>query len=623
MDMFHSLYGNVLRAAENVTNSGPTEEAVTALSILLILGIVAITFMAAYVFRELKIHFLHESSVAILLGLLVGLIVSRISEPLVLRAELIFSQETFFLFLLPPIIFASGYNLDRRSFFNNLGSLLVYAFLGTLINNLIFAGILYAFNFALSSPFSFVECLVYGAILSATDPVTVLAIFKELRVDNDLYANVFGESVLNDAMAIVLYKTFSIFLTRQVTVESVFLGIGSFLLILVGSSGIGLLVGLWSALFFKYTKFYHHVVLEGALIFVFGYCSFLLAEGLALSGIISILMCGISMGQYTVGNLSEKSRLYTKEMFEVLSTLSETVIFCYLGFALFSFSQQWDVALIFISIFALLVARMGQVAPLTGLINAFRWWRKKRTALPPENRHEVIPMSHIIMLWFAGLRGALAFALSLNVPVAVGGLMRSSTLIICVFTIFVLGSFTAVMLRLLRIRTGVSSSFVPESKNMAATRLQMNYLVPFFSRPLPLTLKQEELQEPDVHDPALVDEWAMDVTDASEEGTEVEMRRMATSPGQHAANDDGDESSSMTHLRRSRGSYFNKSLSLQQMDIANQFEHSTQIVPQDVPIDVHMDDDDDGDGGGGGGGNNDDDDDDINMKNESNGHIIG
>lgn len=56
------------------------------------------------------------------------------------------------------------------------------------------------------TPLSFLECLLWGSLISATDPVTVLAIFKELRVDLDLYSNVFGESVLNDAVAIVLYR---------------------------------------------------------------------------------------------------------------------------------------------------------------------------------------------------------------------------------------------------------------------------------------------------------------------------------------------------------------------------------------------------------------------------------
>lgn len=400
-------------------------------------------------------------------------------------------------------MFASGYNLDRRSFFNNLVSLLVYAFVGTLINNLVFAGLCYAFNFAYLTPFSFAEALVFGSILSATDPVTVLAIFRELRVDPDLYANVFGESVLNDAVAIVLFRTFSIFLTREASVESIFTAFGWFLLISVGSFLLGAVFGLWSALFFKYTHFYRHVVLEGCLVCIFAYMSFLLADGLGLSGIISVLFCGLTMGQYMVGNLSEKTRLYTKEMFEVLSTLTETIIFAYLGFSLFSFAQTWDVALIFVTLFNLLISRFAQVLPLTLLINLSRWWALRRGT----GKHETIPWTHDVMLWFAGLRGALAFALSLDVPSSNGGVILSTTLIICVATIFLLGSFAGFMLKLLGIRTGVPSNVIIETKYAKAAKVNQKYLVPFFSRTAESREQVAESDNVDVHDPALHDEW--------------------------------------------------------------------------------------------------------------------
>lgn len=69
-----------------------------------------------------------------------------------------------------------------------------------------FSGLVYGFLWLLSSSFSFIDCLLFGALISATDPVTVLAIFSDLHVDVNLYALVFGESVLNDAVAIVLSR---------------------------------------------------------------------------------------------------------------------------------------------------------------------------------------------------------------------------------------------------------------------------------------------------------------------------------------------------------------------------------------------------------------------------------
>ncbi|ERE74926.1 sodium/hydrogen exchanger 9 [Cricetulus griseus] len=122
-----------------------------------------------------------------------------------------FDPEIFFNVLLPPIIFHAGYSLKKRHFFQNLGSILTYAFLGTAISCVVIGLIMYGFVKAMvyagqlkSGDFHFTDCLFFGSLMSATDPVTVLAIFHELHVDPDLYTLLFGESVLNDAVAIVL-----------------------------------------------------------------------------------------------------------------------------------------------------------------------------------------------------------------------------------------------------------------------------------------------------------------------------------------------------------------------------------------------------------------------------------
>src|SRR5262249_35231955 len=133
-----------------------------------------------------------------------------------------FDPEVFFNFLLPPIIFNAGYGMKRRHFFKNFGAILLFAFAGTLISCFCIGGITYAcvsMSTTLKSFVTFKDCLFFGAIISATDPgdddlsshtvneyvffvkVTVLAVFTEVNVDVNLYALVFGESVLNDAVS--------------------------------------------------------------------------------------------------------------------------------------------------------------------------------------------------------------------------------------------------------------------------------------------------------------------------------------------------------------------------------------------------------------------------------------
>jgi NhaP-type Na+/H+ or K+/H+ antiporter len=113
----------------------------------------------------------------------------------------------FIILLLPPIIFEAGYNMNKVSFFKNGGTVLMYSFLGTFIaifsSSLMF-WLVGQISF-LSPVFTWKEAFVFGSLISATDPVSVLAIFKEMNADDDLYAIVFGESIFNDAVAIVMY----------------------------------------------------------------------------------------------------------------------------------------------------------------------------------------------------------------------------------------------------------------------------------------------------------------------------------------------------------------------------------------------------------------------------------
>ena len=137
----------------------------------------------------------------------------RDAENVVIQ-ETTFDPELFFNILLPPIIFHAGYSMKKQFFFRNIGSILTFAFIGTILSTFAVAGIMYGVTlmFApLSKIMTFIDTLRFGALISATDPVTILAIFSDLNVDVNLYALVFGESVLNDAVAIVITRTIELY----------------------------------------------------------------------------------------------------------------------------------------------------------------------------------------------------------------------------------------------------------------------------------------------------------------------------------------------------------------------------------------------------------------------------
>ena len=143
-------------------------------------------------------------------------------------------------------------------------------------------------------------------------------------------------------------------------------------MIFLGSAGIGTFVGLCSSLTLKYVDLYTNPSLEFALMLCFVYMPYALAEGIHLSGIMSILFCGIVMSHYTHYNLSPVTQITMQQTMRTLSFICESCVFAYLGIALFSFPLHWEAALIVWSIIFILVGRACNIFPLAMLCNKFR-----------------------------------------------------------------------------------------------------------------------------------------------------------------------------------------------------------------------------------------------------------
>ncbi|KAL7544368.1 hypothetical protein ACHAWF_010570 [Thalassiosira exigua] len=165
----------------------------------------------AYYVNKKRLYFLPESAVAMLVGVVIGGVTQSTVRDLTLFS---FSPEFFFFVLLPPIIFEAGYSLEKRRFFDNIGAIVLFAFVGTLLSTMVIGGLTLGAarigllkNVDKSNP---MEALLFGALISAVDPVATLSIMgsPELECNSLLYSLVFGESVLNDAVAIVLFRTF-------------------------------------------------------------------------------------------------------------------------------------------------------------------------------------------------------------------------------------------------------------------------------------------------------------------------------------------------------------------------------------------------------------------------------
>lgn len=146
-----------------------------------------------------------ESCLLIVVGLLVGGLIKLAGE----KVPPVLDSKLFFLCLLPPIILDAGYFLPIRPFMENLGTILMFAVVGTLWNAFFIGGLLYAVcqiqpdNPSSLSHIELLPCLLFGSIISAVDPVAVLAVFEEIHINELLHILVFGESLLNDAVTVV------------------------------------------------------------------------------------------------------------------------------------------------------------------------------------------------------------------------------------------------------------------------------------------------------------------------------------------------------------------------------------------------------------------------------------
>jgi len=445
---------------DNTTTSGEAEnedndplpakgsaekEHTSSLAIFFVLFVLILCIFLIHFLLRYKCHYIPESLAIVFLGAAVGLFMRLLPNDQVQNVEK-FSPTAFFLVLLPPIIFESGYNLHKGNFFTNLGSILLFAIVGTTISALVVGGGVYLMGLAgLVYQLNFEESFAFGSLISAVDPVATLAIFQALDVDPVLNMLVFGESILNDAVAIVLTTTIveSSFSAESgmSTTEQIANGIKSFIVTFLGSAGIGTLIGLSSSLLLKFVDLYCNPSLEFALMLCFVYIPYALAEGIHLSGIMSILFCGICMSQYTHYNLSPVTQITMQQTMRTLSFVCESCVFAYLGIGIFSFPHRFEMALIVWSIIFILLGRALNIFPLAALCNRFR-------------AHQITQKMMVIM-WFSGLRGAIAYALSLHLEFGedTRKVLVTTTLVVVLFTTIILGGGTMPLMKYLESRS--------------------------------------------------------------------------------------------------------------------------------------------------------------------------
>lgn len=440
-------------AAEDEHNS--------SMAIFFVLCVLAIGILLIHLMLQTHFRYVPESIVIVFLGALIGLTMSSLSSRNISnwRKEEAFSPTAFFLILLPPIIFESGYNLHKGNFFQNIGSILLFAIFGTTISAFVIGFGIYFLGLAdVVYKLGFVESFAFGSLISAVDPVATIAIFHALNVDPILNMLVFGESILNDAIAIVLTNAALESNNPDMnTGEAIVLGIERFCLMFFASALLGVVFALVSALLLKHVDLRKNPSLEFGMMLVFTYAPYVLAEGIHLSGIMAILFCGIVMSHYTHFNLSTVTQITMQQTLRTLAFIAETCVFAYLGLALFSFKHRVEPALIIWSIVLCLLGRACNIFPLAILVNRFR-------------EHQITKKMMFIM-WFSGLRGAISYALSLHLNFSdeTRHVIITTTLIIVLVTTLIFGGATMPLLKFLQATKNPSRRLKKRKKDREVT----------------------------------------------------------------------------------------------------------------------------------------------------------
>jgi NhaP-type Na+/H+ or K+/H+ antiporter len=408
-----------------------------------------------------------ESLVLVTLGVVAGLFL-RAGGNDELMATAIFDETVFTFILLPIIIFESGYAMENKNlFFRNLGSIVLLAVPGTLLAALFIGLCLLGASFNGVINLSGPECFATGALLSAIDPVATIGVFGSLGVPKRLSTMITGEAVINDAMAIVLYRTMISFMGEVEPNGSAYVGACFLTLLnLLGSAVVGSIVMMFCALALKILRMpsiangrdsnirtlahthQHSSEIQVVVLLVFSYLSFTLCEGMTLSGIVSSLSGGLTASLYCAGNMDEKGKLLSKRIFKVLASLSEALIFFNVGlnialFLVTSRSILTEVG-IFLPLVAIILCSVSRLIVLPLLVCCLNCRRE-------ENRI-TLPMQMI--MWHAGLRGAIAWALAIKFPSQNRDAIVAATTSVILFTTYLQGGTTTCCLRCVKIPTG-------------------------------------------------------------------------------------------------------------------------------------------------------------------------
>ncbi|MCD5322437.1 MULTISPECIES: cation:proton antiporter [Pontibacillus] len=328
---------------------------------------------------------------------LVGVLLGMTEIPIIEEAESYITQSEVFqaiiisLFL-PILLGDATLKMPFHHLFRLKKTVLSLAFLGTFISFIVIGFSVY---FLLGLPI--VVAFTFAALMSATDPISVISIFKELGVPEKMSTIMEGESLFNDGIAVVLFKISSIYLLTYMDMGAAGIGEGVFLFLkfAIGGALVGLVIGF---IFSQVIRIFDDYPLEIAFSMLLFFGSYFIAEHFNVSGVIAVVIGGLLFGSYgkKVG-MSEETRVNINTFWDTITLLANSIIFLMVGIEIreIDFTGMWGI--IVLAILIVLIGRSIALYTATSYISHLS--QKER-----------------FLLNWGGLRGSLSIALALSLP---------------------------------------------------------------------------------------------------------------------------------------------------------------------------------------------------------------
>eukprot|EP00538_Stauroneis_constricta_P004389 CAMPEP_0119554582 /NCGR_PEP_ID=MMETSP1352-20130426/7035_1 /TAXON_ID=265584 /ORGANISM="Stauroneis constricta, Strain CCMP1120" /LENGTH=820 /DNA_ID=CAMNT_0007601195 /DNA_START=182 /DNA_END=2644 /DNA_ORIENTATION=+ len=297
------------------------EEGLHSIRLLGIMLVLLVCTIVKAMTKRCGVHWLPDACAFIIVGAIVGGILRLVFGSDTVEQKLSFDNDLFLQILLPPIIFQAALSIDKRAFRRDLFPILAFASLGTAFSAIAIGLVAHYVSSFMGddAALPLMDSLVFGSLISSIDPVATLGILAQVGVSqtDTLYVLIFGESLLNDGVAIVLFDTLKSYVgdeNAQLN-ESAYKQIAlHFVAILFGSIGIGLLCGTLCTIYFWALRGRQTAVTEVMIFFTWSFIPYYIADGSGCSGIIAIMVMGFFLDYFVIGGFQSEESSWLDHM---------------------------------------------------------------------------------------------------------------------------------------------------------------------------------------------------------------------------------------------------------------------------------------------------------------------